>query len=338
MFDFTPQCHMLALRHGLLIFSSGKSFQPGQSCKIKLELPPQSGKHVPLPVQVLEDLGQHQGGHCYQALVLIDLQGYEYLPPHSLAGHSVHLRVRSPELPNFQAMALEFTARSALLELSSAIEPGRQCSLSFDLEGYSAASVFHCQASSVFCLPSGSKHLCQFRFQPRDASQMDELRQVDEFLAQRANSSLESLLESAKIVPHGALLPASHNPATSAPAPASLAPTSEQIALPVNATLLGYYRSLENQSAILRLAEPAQNQIQELEFPQCQFLWDEETARCPEISYMRPWLTSPRLQQMQTRLGPSQWRHYQFFSLDGTLLLELVSRPCRSGQPSTNAP
>jgi hypothetical protein len=324
MFDFSPEGQALAVRHNLMIFKCSKPFKLGQSSKVKVQLPPQSGKPITLPIQILEDLGLEQSSHIYQALVLVELQGFEYLPANSLTGHAVRIRVRSPELPNFQAMALEFTPRSTLLELSAKVAPGTPCVLSFDLEGYSSGS-FSCQASSVFCLPAGNKCFGQFRFDPADAQAVSELAEVFQFLGQRANSSLESLLESAKIVPQGALLPASHTPAKEAAAPAK----AEDLLLPVNSTMMGYYRNLENQSVIFRFNEPGQASAQELEFPQCHSLWDEETARCQLVANLRSLRTSPKLEQMQARLGPGDWRHYQFLSEDTVVLLELVSRPCR---------
>ncbi len=325
MFDFIPEGQTLAIRHNLLIFRCSKPFKLGQISKVKVQFPPQSGKAVALPIQVLEEIGGEQTHHVYQALVLVDLQGLEYLPANSAAGHAVHIRVRSPELPNFQAMALEFTPRSALLELTAKVSPGIECVLWFDLEGYSTGS-FSSKASSVFCLPSGNKCLGQFRFEPADQHQASELAQVFQFLGQRANSSLESLLESAKIVPQGALLPGSHTSLAGSPN----SQASAQLSIPVHAALIGYYRNLENQSVILRLNEPGQTSAQEVEFPNCHSVIDEETARCQMIATIRSLHPSTRLEQMKARLGPGDWRHYQLLSEDGAVLLELVSRPCRA--------
>lgn len=328
----------LDLRNNQLTLRTSRAFQVGERTKVRVQLPPGTGKVVSLPIEVSETAGPG----LYRAQVLVDLNGAEYRGSdpalRTAPRYDVRLRVRSPELPGYQAMAIDFSPTGAQLELSGPVESGRQFELHFDLDGYRRDSI-ECLAQVAWCEQKQNQWQGGFRFVQTGPALQLELDHLANFLGHRANSRLEQLLEQAKILaptpilrPQSAAQPA---PKPAAPTPAAQPAPQPQAApptlnLPLQATLDGYTRNLNSGSLYLRLLSE-DGQLHTLEFPDCQCLRDLETFRCRQLRSLASTQQSAWLEELAPRLGPGNWKHYQLLSEDSQLLMELISRPCRAG-------
>ncbi len=327
MFSMIGLVEALDLRQGTLTLRSRKNYPLGTQTKVRVQVPPGSGKIVNLPVQIEEKLAEG----IYRASLLTRVEGLEFKGSdpilRSRPRHSVHLRVRSREIPGFQATATDLSASGAQLEdVQGAVPSGTQMVLHIDLEGWRKASLSS-PAEVVRCRRKGQGYELGLRFLHPTPEAAREMAELSQFVGRRENSDLRSLLDAAKRVEPletGRALPAQQPVAATTKA----APTS--LFLPVRARLDGYSRNVTSGSLYLRLLDQ-QEAIHTLEFPECQLLKDHDTVRCQDIDQLRSQGESAWISEVKVRLGPGLWKHYALLSASGDLLLELISRPLRSG-------
>lgn len=341
-------------RNGEVSFRSSRKYRKGERLRIRLHLPPGSGKVYPVEVEVLELRAQDRTGNLYRTRVLGDLQGVEEFHGsdpmlRDKPRYSTNVRVRSPDLPGFRAMAVDLSNTGVQLEIEGPVSPGATMQLHFDLDGWKQPHLA-CPARVVWCRTDqeSGRLRAGFQFLPVSAAGRQELVDLAEFIERRAESQLEELLELAKMLgPEQAPAPRAvatvAAPDASAPAesvavapPAALeAPPWEErrqavrfLMLPLQARLEGYSRNLTAGSLFLHL-ESSEGVIQTLEFPECQLFHDWQTQECNLVRGLSSTQDSELLTQMRSRLPDGNWKHYQLVGPAHQVLLELVSRQCR---------
>lgn len=345
MFASAGLVEALDLRNQILTLRSSRNYQPGEHSKVRVQLPPGTGKLVQVPIEILRPAGPN----LYRARVLADLSGLDFRGTdpalRDSARYAVSLRVRSPDLPGFQGLAVDFSESGTQLEVSGPVAEGRKLDLIFDLDGYRLRSLA-CQAE-VMWASSGQPYQLGCRFLVPSADLAQELSLLADFLGDRANSELESLLDKARllardplsepVLPPRARAPVVPTPPAAAPAPVPAPPAvpvvekrpaRPPLSLPLVADLDGYSRNLRSGSFYLRLVA-GDEQVHTLEFPDCQVAFDHYTAGCRQLRTLRSWTESAWLDEVRPRLGPGSWKHYQLLSEDQVVLLELISRQCR---------
>lgn len=336
MFGFGGVVEAVDLRKNMLIFRSSQSFQPGQKTRVRMHLPPGSGRVVPVDVEVLEERCQGKAGKLYRTRVLSDLGGAEFYGSdpalRDKARHSTNVRVRSRDLPGFRAMAVDLSHTGVQLEVEAPVELDKTLQLHMDLDGFRYAQVV-CPARTVWCRPckETGKMRAGLQFLPPSPTVDKQLRELAEFLEARSESQLEELLDQAKMLTPDVALPAPRlakaaAPVTEAPDERRQAPRT--LTLPLNARLDGYARNLNAGSLFVNLAG-SDGVLQTLEFPDCRLVHDHLSASIPDVRGLGSSQDSELLLGMKPRLGEGNWKHYQLLGPSQEVVLEIISRQCR---------
>ncbi len=331
MLSFLGVVEALDLRNNQLAIRSTKSYKVGEKSKVRIQVPPGTGKVMTVEVEVLERIPQGSRTSIYRTRVLTDLGDLEFRGDdpalRDKPRHAVNVRVRSRELPGFRATAIDFSRGGAQLVLEGPVEARQQVNLHFDLDGFRLETL-NLQAEIMWCKTEGSQPNAGVRFVGTSPGQDRVIAELAEFLGDRANGQLEDLLSKAKLLaPETAPAPR-REVVTQAPLQPAEA-ESAWLTLPLQAQVDGYTRNLNNGSLYLRLASAGED-IHTLEFPNCHWLEDHHLGRCNRVVGLSSSRQTPLLESLQDRLGPGSWKHYRLLSEDQQVLFELISRPCRA--------
>lgn len=344
MFTRIGLVEALDLRNGTLTLRSHQILKTGQETKVRVQVPPGTGKVLTVPVEILSEKSTKSAGFIYRAKVKMDLSPYEFRGNdpilRDVIRFEVNLRARAKELPDFRATVNDFSRTGAQLQVARPVAKGLKFPLHLDLDGFRQSTV-SVAAEVVWVETKGENHFCGVRFLPKDPQEERLLGEVADFVARRAGFGLEQLLDEAKrLEPHAPIYydrtpAAAPKPAEEAAAPAvapAAAPVSSTIEsglmLPVGARLDGYSRNLASGSFFLRF-QTADDQLHTLEFPDCQIVRDLHTAQCAQAAHLSSRTESDWLRSESPRLGPGVWKHYACLAEDRQILLELISRPLR---------
>ncbi len=327
----------LDLRNNRLAIRSSRDYQVGQTTKVRIQIPPGSGKLLTVEVEVIERIPQGKG-FIFKTRLLTELKGLEFRGSdpalRERPRYAVNVRVRSRELPGFKATAIDFSTTGTQLILEDAVAVGTTTELHFDLEGF-RLSTLSVPAQAMWCTPKADRPNAGFRFLDLSPQLQRDVAELANFLGDRANSDLENLLEQAKLLaPDASVQPLRPRPQPVAAAPqAAPTPPEPEVAwatLPLRARVDGYTRNLNTGSLYLRLASQGQD-VHMLEFPDCECLQERQLSACADVVGLSSARQSPWLSSLEARLGPGSWKHYRLLAEDGSVLLELISRPCRAG-------
>lgn len=332
MLSFLGVVEALDLRNNQLAIRSTKSYKIGEKSKVRIQVPPGTGKVITVEVEVIERIPQDSRTSIYRTKVLTDLGDLEFRGDdpalRDKPRHAVNVRVRSRELPGFRATAIDFSRGGAQLVLEGPVEAGQQVTLHFDLDGFRLETL-SVQAEIMWCKTEGSQPNAGVRFVGTSPAQDGVVAELAEFLGDRANGQLEDLLSKAKLLaPEAAPAPRREVSSSTQTAPVS-SPQSAWLTLPLQAQVDGYTRNLNNGSLYLRLTSAGED-IHTLEFPNCHWLEDHHLGRCNQVVGLSSSRQTPLLASLQERLGPGSWKHYRLLSDDQQVLFELISRPCRA--------
>ncbi|MBS2035588.1 PilZ domain-containing protein [bacterium] len=323
MFSRIGLVEALDLRNGNLTLRSRQRLAPGTRTKVRVQLPPGTGKVVTVPIVIESEQALAGGVFLYRALVDTELPAQLEFHGHDpilRQGRriNVNIRARAKELPGFQGTVTDLSRGGAQLKLAGRIKEKLRFVLNLDLEGFRLDTL----AIPVEVARAGEDE-CGVRFLPKDGQQQKDIEDLSRFVEERATSGLEKLLNQARLAeaPRGPVAP---------PVPKVVSATAPQAALPsvlelpVKARLDGYSRNLSSGSLYVRLVA-ADETIHTLEFPSCRWMEDRETARCAEVARLRSAQADD-----EDNLGPGQWRRYGLLADDGEVLLELISRACKA--------
>jgi hypothetical protein len=336
MFGMAPVVEAVDLRQNMLIFRSGQSFQRGQKVRVRIHIPPGSGRVMPVDVEIVDERCQGKAGKLYRTRVLSDLGGAEFRGSdpalRDKERHSTNVRVRSRDLPGFRAMAVDLSHTGVQLEVEAPMEIGKTLQLHMDLDGFRYAQVV-CPARTVWCRPckETGKLRAGLQFLPPSPPVDKQLRELAEFLEARSESQLEELLDQAKILTPD-VEPASQPLVKAAPAPPRAAAERRHalrtLTLPLDAKLDGYARNLNAGSLFVNLAG-ADGVLQTLEFPDCRLVHDHLSSVITDVRGLGSTQDSDLLLGLKSRLGEGNWKHYQLLGPSQEVVLEIVSRQCR---------
>lgn len=351
MLSYFGVVEMLDLRQNMLTFRSTRDYPIGSNVKLRVQMPPGTGKVRVVQVCITQIRDQGKAGRLYRAEIVHDrdLPEFHGSDPTLRGGdrHASHIRVRSRALPGFRATAVDLSRTGAQLEVSGPVQAGSRMELDLDTEGFRHELV-RCPAEVMWCRSQdGQRWRAGFHFLPTTATQQEQLEELAAFLGERAHSELEDLLDQARMLPPGeSVLPVKPPPMT-LPAqgtalPPLTVPTVPEVAaatperrdahrvllIPLQARLDGYTRNLSAGSLFLRLAAH-DNTVQTLEFPECQTVHDHCSGSTSTLCGLRTSTDSPLLDRLQLNAAQGSWKHYEFLGGDDQLVLELVSRQCR---------
>lgn len=329
MLSFLGVVEALDLRNQQLAIRSTKNYKVGERSKVRIQVPPGTGKVMTVEVEILERIPQNSRACIYRTRVLTDLGDLEFRGDdpalRDKPRHAVNVRVRSRELPGFRATAIDFSRGGAQLVLEGPVEARQQVTLHFDLDGFRLETLT-LQAEIMWCKTEGTQPNAGVRFTGTSPAQDRVIAELAEFLGDRANGQLEDLLSKAKLLaPETAPPPRPQVPAQ----PEQPTPQPSWVTLPLRAQVDGYTRNLNNGSLYLRLASSGED-IHTLEFPNCHWLEDHHLGRCNQVAGLSSSRQTPLLESLEERLGPGSWKHYRLLSEDQQVLFELISRPCRA--------
>ena len=321
----------LDLRNNRLAIRSNREYRVGETTKVRIQVPPGTGKVMTVEVEILERVPQSSKGFIFKTRVLTELKGLEFRGSdpalRERPRYAVNVRVRSRDLPGFKATAIDFSTTGTQLILEDPVAVGITTELHFDLEGF-RLNTLSLPAQVMWCTPKADRPNVGFRFLELTPQLQRDVADLAVFLGERANSDLENLLEQAKLLaPDVSVQPIRPRPPATPAAPAVEIAWST---LPLRARVDGYTRNLNTGSLYLRLVGQAQ-EVHMLEFPDCVCLNELMLAESAQVAGLSSARQTPWLSGMEARLGPGSWKHYRLLAEDGAVLLELLSRPCRAG-------
>jgi len=157
---------MLALQvqGDLLTFCVETEIRPGDSVRVTVE-----EQAIPLEVQSCRPVGDQE--FLVTARAPMQLDGL--LPSESVLGSRTHprldehLRVMSPELPEYQALTVDISKGGMRLDVAAQLQPGELLGLSVSFPGYEGD--VECEVQVLWCRAEGNRFLAGCRFlDPQD--------------------------------------------------------------------------------------------------------------------------------------------------------------------------
>lgn len=113
-----------------------------------------------------------------------------------------------------------------------------------------------------------------------------------------------------------------------APAPATPADPHPGLYIPLHVTIDSY--SWNHQEKTLRLTLLEAGVPHSLYFPDCQMFRDEGCGSSRPVSGLYSTFRSQAKDKLSLGVDSAQWKHYRFIASDGSPLIDIVSKPCRS--------
>ena len=149
----------LQVQGDLLIFCVESEAQPGDAVRLTVE------EHtLELEVQSCRPVSEQE--FLVTARAPMQLDGL--VPSESVPGSrsevrlGEHLRVMSPELPDYQALTVDISEGGLGLDVAAALQPGELLGLSVSFPG--CAGDVKCEAQVVWCRPQGTRFVAGCRF------------------------------------------------------------------------------------------------------------------------------------------------------------------------------
>lgn len=250
---------------------------------------------------------------------------------------SMRFRVRSRDLPGFQAITLDLSQSGVQLETEGTLAPGAELDLNIEFDREDLGD-FVCPAKVVWCRPEHRSR--SFRaglvFLPADDGLRTTLARTATVLQAHSDSDIEALLEQAKLIdPERAETFARVRAQAKPGTPAPTSPSAAKRVLP----LLGIYIPLrimvegyqwDRRTGLLTVAFSDATQEHSLFFPGCRLLTDYGCADRPTVAGLYSTPHSEIIKKQPSPAPPLGWKHYRFMLASRQPILEIVSAPCQS--------
>ncbi len=242
--------------------------------------------------------------------------------------HEVSLRVRSRQLPGFQAITLDLSRSGCQLETEKPLKVGSTLELDFEFDQEELPN-FRCQALVVSAEADPDRRnraTAGLTFLPRTPQEQTDLARMATVIGARSQADLEDLLEEAKRLDPERSDIFQRVGRHARPSDQDQQPEQAVgVFIPLRVVVEEYQFFRIGRCLILTFTELGHRY--QLKFPQCQRVLDHGCLGGEEAIGLFVTTCSQWLREVQQH-HPGPWKHYRLVAEHHRPLLEILSAPC----------